>query len=299
VVEIPQGSSFSQVARLLQENHVIVDERIFTWMARLTGNDRKIIPGEYELHEGMRPTEILSQLVNGRVLYHSIMIPEGFTLAQIGNVLAKKELADKAEFIRLAHEQEFIRHLQLNVPSLEGYLFPDTYFFVRHTETEKIIQTLVNRLWKVFTPDLQRRAKELNMSVQEVLTLASVIEKETAISQERPLVSGVFHNRLQRNMPLQSDPTVIYALETFDGDLRKRDLAIDSPYNTYRVRGLPPGPIGNPGEAAIHAALYPTRTNFVYFVSRNDGSHHFSATLAEHNKAVEKYQRRGQRKRSS
>jgi UPF0755 protein len=139
----------------------------------------------------------------------------------------------------------------------------------------------------------------MGMTLQEVLTLASVVEKETGLASERPLVSGVFHNRLRKNIPLQSDPTVIYALEYFDGNIRKADLSVNSPYNTYRVRGLPPGPIANPGLAAIQAALYPTPSDFVYFVSRNDGSHQFSVTLAEHNRAVDQYQRRPRGKRSS
>ena len=293
VVEIPSGIPFYQVAELLEDEHVIADKTLFGFMARLSGKDRKVIPGEYEFHAGMRPTQILYAMAEGRVLYHSVTIPEGYTVAKIANLLEEKDLADRNEFIRLANDQTFIKSLGLHVHTLEGYLFPDTYFLTRHTPSEDILRTFVQRLRQTFSPKLMARAKELDMTVQKVLTLASVIEKETGLSEERALVSGVFHNRLQRGMPLQSDPTVIYALKAFDGDLRRRDLAIKSPYNTYRVRGLPPGPIANPGEAAIRAALYPTPSKFVYFVSRNDGSHEFSATLAEHNKAVQKYQKGG------
>lgn len=155
---------------------------------------------------------------------------------------------------------------------------------------EAVIRRLVGRMRQTLNAELLARADEIGMTTHEVLTLASVIEKETGKPEERGLISGVFHNRLKRNIPLQSDPTVIYALEMYDGNLRKRDLSVKSPYNTYRVKGLPPGPITNPGEAAIRAALYPVPTNFLYFVSRNDGSHKFSATLAEHNSAVKKYQ---------
>ena len=298
VIEIRQGTSFQSVAKLLQEKKLIAHDWFFTSLARLTGQDRKIIPGEYEFHAGMRPTEILSRMVDGRVYYHSVTIPEGYTVAQIADLLATKKLTDRTEFLRLTSDSHMIRSFDLNVPTLEGYLFPDTYFFTRPSRPEDIIRTLVHRLQEAFSPELQARAAELDMTVQEVLTLASVIEKETGLAQERPLVSGVFHNRLRRNIPLQSDPTVIYALESFDGDLRKRDLVISSPYNTYRVRGLPPGPIANPGEASIRAALFPTPTDFVYFVSRNDGSHKFSSTLAEHNQAVEEFQRH-RRKQSS
>lgn len=298
VIEILPGASFQKVARLLQKENLITHDWFFTSLARLTGQDKKIIPGEYEFHAGMRPTEILSRMVDGRVYYHSVTIPEGYTIAQIADLLDTKTLTDRTEFLRLTRDAELIRSFELNVPTLEGYLFPDTYFFTRPSRPEDIIRTLVHRFQEAFSPELQTRAAELDMTIQEVLTLASVIEKETGLAQERPLVSGVFHNRLRRNIPLQSDPTVIYALESFDGDLRKRDLVISSPYNTYRVRGLPPGPIANPGEASIRAALFPTPTDFVYFVSRNDGSHKFSSTLAEHNQAVEEFQR-NRRKQAS
>jgi len=291
IIEIPQGASFNQIADRLRKENLIANEWFFSGVARLKGQDRKIIPGEYEFHAGMRPTEILSRMVEGRVYYHTVTIPEGYTIAQITRLLAASELTNLAEFFRLTRDPDMIHSLKLQVPTLEGYLFPDTYFFIRPTPAKEIIRTMVYRLLETFTPEFHARAQELNMTVQEVLTLASVIEKETGLSQERPLVSGVFHNRLRQNIPLQSDPTVIYALEDFDGNIRKEDLLVESPYNTYLVVGLPPGPIANPGEAAIRAALFPTATDFVYFVSRNDGSHKFSATLAEHNEAVEKYQR--------
>ena len=213
-------------------------------------------------------------------------------MRQIATVLSEKELIDREKFIQLTLDSSFIKSLDLDVQSLEGYLFPDTYFFARSTPEKEIIQTFVQRLWKAFSPELLERAKQMKMTVLEVLTLASVVEKETGLSEERSMVAGVFHNRLDRNIPLQSDPTVIYAIEAFDGNIRKRDLSIESPYNTYRVRGLPPGPIANPGEAAIRAALFPTPSDYVYFVSKNDGSHQFSVTLAEHNRAVEKYQKK-------
>ncbi len=290
--------SFGQVATRLQKHHLISSQLWFRMLGKLTGADRKIQPGEYELHAGLKPTEILDRLEEGKVFYHSVTIPEGYTVRQIATVLSGKELIDYERFIQLTQDPNFIKTLDLDVPRLEGYLFPDTYFFPRAIPEEEIIQTFVHRLWKAFPPELIDRAKEVKMSVQEVLTLASVVEKETGLSQERSMVAGVFHNRLNQNIPLQSDPTVIYAIEDFDGNIRKRDLSIDSPYNTYRVRGLPPGPIANPGEAAIRAVLYPTPSDYVYFVSRNDGSHQFSVTLAEHNRAVEKYQKK-RRKHSS
>lgn len=298
IVDIPEGATFRQVAGLLASEHLITNQWAFRLLGKVTRAERRVLPGEYALHPGMSPWEILSELQSGHVVLHQVTIPEGYTTAQIADHLGQKGLVDRAEFIRLAHDREFIRTLDLDVPSLEGYLFPNTYRFARHSKVKDLIKTFVAGLWQAFTPELRTRAKEVNMSVHQVLTLASVIEKETGVEGERELVSAVFHNRLRRNLPLESDPTVIYALEAFDGNLKKRDLAVMSPYNTYRVTGLPPGPIANPGAHAIRAALYPAPTTHLYFVSRNDGSHHFSSTLEEHNRAVDRYQRRQARRTS-
>jgi UPF0755 protein len=240
----------------------------------------------------MRPRDILSKLRTGQVVLHPVTIPEGFTIAQIAEVLDLKGVTDIKEFVRLAHDPDFIlTALKLELPSLEGYLFPNTYHIARHTTAKDVITVLVENMWRIFTPEFRARAQDIHMTVHEVLTLASVIEKETGVDEERELVSSVFHNRLKRGIPLQSDPTVIYGMSLFDGNLKKRDLDKVGPYNTYRVAGLPPGPIANPGEHSIRAALYPAPTPYLYFVSRNNGTHEFSATLAEHNRAVEKYQR--------
>lgn len=298
VLDVPEGASLSEVARLLHERHLIKSEWAFVWTGRFLGSDRKIIPGEYALHGGMKPAKILSKMTKGEVVRYAVTIPEGFSVNQIADLLEEKRLVDRKEFMRAAENPALIQTLSLSQPTLEGYLFPDTYQFTRHMKPEMMIKAMVARLKQTVSGEYEARAKELGMRMHQVLTLASVIEKETARPQERSLISGVFHNRLRRNIPLQSDPTVIYAMNEFDGDLRKKDLAIDSPYNTYVVLGLPPGPIANPGKAAIQAALYPLTTDYLYFVSRNDGSHEFSATLAEHNRAVRKYQLR-QRRRSS
>ncbi|WP_342348583.1 endolytic transglycosylase MltG [uncultured Nitrospira sp.] len=299
LVEIPPGTPFTQVSDILDQHHLIGSGWFFTFLGRVQRVDRNIIPGEYELNAGMQPTELLNKLVKGKVYQYAITIPEGYNVAQIADILDQKRLALKQDIFRLSRDPVFIQSLNVHAPTLEGYLFPDTYHFSRFTPPESIIRTFVNRFHDVLTPELKARTAAMDMTLQEVLTLASVVEKETGLAAERPLVSGVFHNRLRRGIPLQSDPTVIYALESFDGNIRKTDLSVDSPYNTYKVRGLPPGPIANPGLAAIHAALYPTQTDFVYFVSRNDGSHQFSVTLADHNKAVDIYQRRLTGKRAS
>ncbi len=299
LIDIPPGTPFTQVSRFLHQNHLIGSEWFFTLLGRVQGVDRKIIPGEYELHAGMRPTALLEKLVKGEVYQHALTIPEGYNVVQIADILDQKNLARKEDVLQLIRDQAFIRSLNIQASTLEGYLFPDTYLFSRYTPPEFIIRSFVKRFHEMVIPELKDQATRMGMTFQEVLTLASVVEKETGMASERPLVSGVFHNRLQRGIPLQSDPTVIYAIDSFDGNIRKGDLSVNSPYNTYKVRGLPPGPIANPGLAAIHAALYPTQTDFVYFVARNDGSHQFSVTLAEHNKAVEKFQRMSNGKRAS
>lgn len=299
LVDIPPGTTFNQVAHLLYDRQLIRAKWVFSILGRFQNLDRKIFPGEYELHAGMSTMEVLDKLAKGELVQHAVTIPEGYSVAQIAGVLSQKGLAKKDEVLQLNEDQLFIRSLHLSVPTLEGYLFPDTYQFARYTPADAILKAMVSRFQEVVTADIRNQAAKMGMTLQEVLTLASVVEKETGLPVERPLVAGVFHNRLKKNIPLQSDPTVIYAIENFDGNIRKADLSINSPYNTYRVRGLPPGPIANPGLDAIKAVLDPTPTDFVYFVSRNDGSHEFSATLDEHNRAVEKYQRNGKAKQAS
>jgi UPF0755 protein len=223
---------------------------------------------------------------------HPLTIPEGLTMVQIADLASHEGFADRAEFLRLAKDGTFVASLGIKADTLEGYLYPDTYKFSRGVKTREVLVAMVEQLREMVVPDLLARMQERKMTMHEVLTLASVIEKETGSGSERPEISAVFHNRLKKHIPLQSDPTVIYGLPAFDGNIHKKDLSSPSPYNTYRVKGLPPGPIANPGIQAIRAALYPSDSHSLYFVSRNDGTHQFSATLIEHNKAVEKYQKR-------
>jgi UPF0755 protein len=298
VVEIPDGASLRQVAIILEQQGLIGHRWSLILLEKLNNARHVVRSGEYALHAGMRPSEILAELHQGHVLLHSVTIPEGFTVAQIAQTFGQKGLGRAEEFERLAHDREFIQSLGLTVDSLEGYLYPDTYRFARRVSSKEILTAMVEGLRRVFTADLQARAAELKLTLHEVLTLASVIEKETGAGEERPFVSSVFHNRLRHRIPLQSDPTVIYGLKDFDGNIRKRDLSSPSPYNTYRVRGLPPGPIACPGIEAIRATLFPAPTKYLYFVSRNDGTHYFSATLAEHERAVDRFQRRQHRKMS-
>jgi UPF0755 protein len=298
VVVIPDGSTFQHVASLLEREGLIKSRTVFVLLGKSQSADRKVHAGEYELNPGMTPAEILSKLLNGQVLLHPLTIPEGLTFTQIADLASDQGLTDRAEFLRLAKDREFIVSLGLKAETLEGYLYPDTYKFPRPIKSREVMVAMVEQLRQEVGPDLLARMQELKMTMHEVLTLASVIEKETGSGGERPEISAVFHNRLKKHIPLQSDPTVIYGLPAFDGNLHKKDLSSPSPYNTYRVQGLPPGPIANPGIQAIRATLYPSDSRSLYFVSRNDGTHEFSATLIEHNQAVEKYQKRPFRRAS-
>jgi UPF0755 protein len=298
VVVIPDGSTFQHVASLLEREGLIKSRTVFVLFGKFQSADRKVHAGEYELNPSMTPAEILSKLLNGQVLLHPLTIPEGLTITQIADLASEQGLTDRAEFLRLAKDREFIVSLGIKAETLEGYLYPDTYKFPRPIKSREAMVAMVEQLRQEVGPDLLARMQELKMTMHEVLTLASVIEKETGSGGERPEISAVFHNRLKKHIPLQSDPTVIYGLPAFDGNLHKKDLSSPSPYNTYRVQGLPPGPIANPGIQAIRATLYPSDSRSLYFVSRNDGTHQFSATLIEHNQAVEKYQKRPFRRAS-
>jgi len=292
VVVIPDGSTFQYVASLLEHERLIKSRSAFVLFGKSLSADRKVRAGEYELNPAMTPAEILSKLLNGQVVLRVLAIPEGLTMIQIADLVSQQGLTDRTEFLRLANDRTFVRSLGIEAETLEGYLYPDTYKFPRPIKAREILLVMVERLRQMVGPDLLARMQELKMTMHEVLTLASVIEKETGSGVERPEISAVFHNRLKKHIPLQSDPTVIYGLPTFDGNLHKKDLSSPSPYNTYRVQGLPPGPIANPGILAIRATLYPSDSRSLYFVSRNDGTHQFSGTLIEHNQAVEKYQKR-------
>lgn len=298
IIVIPDGSTFQFVASLLERERLIRSHSAFVLLGKSQSVDRKVHAGEYELSPAMTPSEILSKLLSGQVVLHPFTIPEGLTLIQIADLLSQQGVTDRAEFIRLTKDRAFIASLGIKAETLEGYLYPNTYKFPRTVKTREVLVAMVEQLRQVVGPDLLARMQELKMTMHEVLTLASVIEKETGSGGERSEISAVFHNRLKKHIPLQSDPTVIYGLPAFDGNLHKKDLSHPSPYNTYRVRGLPPGPIANPGIQAIRATLYPSDSHSLYFVSRNDGTHQFSATLIEHNQAVEKYQKRPFRRAS-
>lgn len=289
-VRVEQGDSLATAARKLREQQAIRSDRLFVLWARLRGLDKRIQHGLYRIEPREAPNEILERLVTGKGVFYTVTIPEGLTVRDIADLLARMEIADRDKFLAEAANPELLQRVGLQERSVEGYLFPSTYNFVPQTPEREIILTMVDHFRKVAQPLLAQRDDSLALSPHEIITLASMIEKETGIESERPLVSAVFHNRLKRQMPMQSDPTVIYGLQNFDGNLTRKDLRHPSPYNTYRIAALPPGPICNPGLASIQAALNPADVSYLYFVSRNDGTHVFSDTLEQHNKAVQRYQ---------
>jgi UPF0755 protein len=293
VVWIRPGQSFPETVSQLESAGFVKHPQLFRWIARYRGDDRHIRAGEYQLQTSMTPKEILDALVSGKTLLHKVVIPEGSTMDKIGEILESAELVSQRDFVQAASDPRLVDALGVEDPTLEGYLFPETYHFPRGVTAEEVIRNMVSGFRSVFTPQWAERAQAMGLSVHEVVTLASMVEKETGNPKERPLIAGVFLNRLKRGMRLESDPTVIYGMNDFDGNLTREDLETFTPYNTYLIKGLPPGPIANPGRAALEAVLYPSEEPYLYFVSKNDGSHHFSRTFSEHNQMVQRYQSRG------
>ena len=297
VFVVRQGSNLTEVAFQLEKSGLIAHKNFFLIGGRLMGYADKIKVGEYRLNSGMAPLKILRILSKGVSITHRVTIPEGFTIKQIAEELEKKGLTDKAKFSALAGDPDVVKSYGISGPSLEGYLYPDTYRFCRGQPAISIIDVMVKRFFQVTNP-LDERIGESGMTLQQVVTMASLIEKETGQGDERPVIASVFLNRLKRGMRLESDPTVIYGIRDFNGNLTRKDLRELTPYNTYVIKGLPFGPIANPGEESIKAVLYPADTDYLYFVSKNNGIHHFSKTLREHNRAVKIYQKKGRRNRT-
>jgi len=294
LIFVKKGTHLKKVSEILKQEGVIKNRHFFILLTTVLGKKGKIKAGEYEFHTQMLPLEVLDALVKGQVKHHLVTIPEGYTLSQIAQLLEDLNLVDKKGFLQKASSSPFINALGLSQfagPNLEGYLFPDTYHLFREMDSEEVIQMMVYQFKKVFGPDLVNRASELGISEKEVVILASIIEKETPLPEEKPLISAVFHNRLKRKIPLQSDPTVIYGIKNFNGNLTKEHLMRPTPYNTYLIAGLPPTPICNPGKDSLLAAVRPAPVPYLYFVSKNDGSHFFSSDIEEHNRAVWKYQK--------
>jgi UPF0755 protein len=289
-VEIPATSGVLGIARQLAEQGVIRSQVVFVGLTLLRGTARSLKAGEYEVPRGAPLLAVLQLLETGRVKPHLLVLPEGFTIRDLARHVEAEGIAPAPDVIRVATSAHMTWSLGIESDSLEGYLFPDTYQVTKGIRVEEILGRMVQRFReRAGTAEVVARARQRGMSLHQLLTLASIVEKETALAAERPIVARVFLNRLRLDMPLQADPTVSYALAKEGRPPTREDLQIVHPFNTYKNRGLPPGPIGNPGRAAIDAVLEPANVPYLYFVAIDDRAHHFSTTLDEHNQAVARY----------
>ena len=290
-VIIPKGSVSSEVAQLLEDEGVLQHPVVFRVLVLATMSAKRLKFGEYSFPEPPSTVEVWRKLYRGEITRYSVTVPEGANLYDIAKILDDLDLADPDEFLDDASSPAVLRWLDIPGDTAEGFLFPDTYLLDKSMSGKDILEVMARRFHRKFLPEWEDRAREEGFSLLEIVTIASIIEKETGVEEEVALVSAVIRRRLSLKMPLQMDPTVIYGLKRFGGGLTKKDLQTQTPYNSYLNRGLPPGPIANPGVSAIKAALFPADTDYLYFVSRNDGSHKFSRTLGEHNQGVASFRR--------
>lgn len=284
VVTVPSGATFKQFTDSLEAHHLIRHKQIFLLLGKLSGKDTRLQAGRFEIPKGMSEWQLLKFLENPPRARIKVTLPEGILSSRMAGILAKRLGIDSSRFCQLVYDSAFASSLVPGVPNLEGYLQPETYFFEWKTPEEEIIKYLVKQTLQIFEPDsIQQQLKKLGMTPREILTLASIIEGEVMVDSERVYISSVYHNRLRKGWRLQADPTIQFAIPGPPRRLLKKDLEIDSPYNTYKYRGLPPGPINNPGKESILAALFPKKTKYLYMVAIGDGRHKFSRTLKEHN----------------
>ena len=297
-VEIPPGAGPGAIGRRLKEAGVIRDELSFRVALWRSGQARRLQAGEYRFDRAMNPREVIDKIARGDVFIRPVTFPEGLTLRQMAQTYERDGLGAAADFVKAARNSTLVRDIDPAATDLEGYLFPNTYAMPRKSTATELVERMVTAFRDALTPEIVERAAARGLSVRQLVTLASLVEKETAKADERPIVAAVYSNRLRIGMGMQCDPTVIYALERegrYTGNLTREDLRFDSPYNTYRYAGLPPGPIASPGRASLEAAASPADVPYIYFVSRNDGSHVFSTTLDEHNRNVFEYQKKPNR----
>jgi peptidoglycan lytic transglycosylase G len=292
-VEIPPGASSFAIGERLVAGGVVRDLPTYRLTLWLSGQGRRLKAGEYRFDHAMTPREVIDKIARGDAFVVTLTFPEGLTIAEMARIFEWHGLGPATAFVEAAQDAALIHDLDPAARNLEGYLFPETYAVPRKTDAPKLVRLMVGRFGHVFTKEFRDAAAARQLSVRQAVALASIVEKETAKAEERPLVAAVYVNRLRLRMPLQADPTVIFAIQqtgTYTGNLRHDDLMLDSPYNTYRYPGLPPGPIASPGRASLDAAVHPADSDALYFVSRNDGSHVFAKTLDEHNRNVQQYQ---------
>ncbi|QEM69051.1 endolytic transglycosylase MltG [Geobacter sp. FeAm09] len=288
-VSFPAGSGIRKLAGELKQGGVIRSSWHFILLTRLRGQAHRLKAGDYRLTDAMTPGDILRKLATGDVDYRRFALPEGYSVYQAAELLDQKGYFKRDAFLAACRDAALLERLDIHAASAEGYLAPATYNLARNGTEEQLVTQMVGRFRKVYADVTAAGRGQTRLSSHEIVTLASLIEKEAVSGEEKPVISSVFYNRLRLGMPLQSDPTAVYGVRAFSGKVTKADIGRPSPYNTYLVKGLPPGPIGNPGADALRAALHPARSDYLYFVARQDGTHYFSRTLEEHNRAVARY----------
>ncbi|NVN98115.1 MAG: endolytic transglycosylase MltG [Geobacteraceae bacterium] len=293
IVDFPKGSSVRKFAEELEKQGVIGSSTLFALYARISGVSGKVQAGTYQLSDAMTPPEILHKLATGDVFEKKFAVPEGYSIFQIAEMLDSRGFFKKGEFLKACKDHGLLKELGIKGESVEGYLYPSTYNLLKTKEPAELIRQMVTQFNKVYDERLAPLEAGSKLSRAQAVTLASIVEKEAVAPAEKPLIASVFHNRLKAGMPLQSDPTAVYGTKVFGGKVTGSDVRRNSAYNTYTINGLPPGPIGNPGADAIEAVFKPAATGYYYFVAKNDGTHHFSKDLDEHNRAVRLYLKGG------
>ena len=292
LVEIPHGASGRDVAELLGDRGVVTDADHFYLLLRYRDAVPGIRAGEFEFRTDWTPDEVVDALLNASEMTYPLSVPEGLRYLEIAEKVGDAGMGWSTDrFVELASDPQMLALAEVEADDLEGYLFPETYRFSRHANERDVVEAMIRQFRAAFGPEEEARAQELGMTRHEVVILASLIEKETGLPDERPLVSAVYHNRLKIGMKLECDPTIIYGIPSYDGIIHRSDIRNPHAWNTYVHAGLPKGPIANPGGASLQAALHPAETEYLFFVAKDDGSHHFSATYAEHARMVNKYQR--------
>lgn len=289
IVDFAKGSSLKKFANELENEKIIGSSLLFTLYSRISGVSGRVQAGTYQFSNAMTPPEILRKLANGDVFEKKFAVPEGYSIFQIAEMLDSRGYFKKEPFLQECRNPLLLKELGIAAATVEGYLYPSTYNLVKIAEPAELIRQMAGQFSKMYTEKFSVVEKSSRLSRLQIITLASIVEKEAVDPREKPIIASVFHNRLKKGMPLQSDPTATYGLRAFGGKVSGTDVRRASPYNTYLINGLPPGPIGNPGADAIEAVLKPAATGFYYFVAKNDGTHHFSASLDEHNRAVHRY----------
>jgi len=293
IVDFAKGSSLKKLADGLEQEGVIGSSTLFSLYARFSGVSARVQAGTYQFSDAMTPPQILRKLVAGDVFAKLFAVPEGYSIFQLAEMLDSRGYFKKEPFLSECRNPQLLKELGIKGVTVEGYLYPSTYNLLKITDPADLLRQMVGQFSKVYDERFAPLENSSGLTRSQIITLASIVEKEAVVPQEKPLIASVFFNRLKKRMPLQSDPTAVYGTRAFGGKVSGSDVRRDSAYNTYLINGLPPGPIGSPGAGAIEAVLKPATTGYYYFVAKNDGSHHFSADLAEHNRAVRTYLKGG------